>query len=77
MQRLLRNRLPVMIDMTLEDLQRAFEAGSVSCVDLVRVYLKRIEEVNKQVKAVAELDPTVLDQAKTLDEERISGRVRG
>lgn len=63
--------------MTLEDLQRAFEAGSVSCVDLVRVCLKRIEEVNKQVKAVAELDPTVLNQARILDEERASGRVRG
>lgn len=77
MERLSRDVLPNIIDMTLEDLQRSFEAGSLSSLDLVRTCLERIEEVNHQVKAVAELDPTVLDQARTLDAERVSGRVRG
>ncbi|KAJ5711739.1 hypothetical protein N7488_005895 [Penicillium malachiteum] len=45
--------------------------------DLVQAYLKRIDEVNHIVRAITELDPNALDQAKALDAERLAGNIRG
>lgn len=68
---------PSLMDMTLDDLNHGLEGGFFTSTDLVEVYLKRIEEVNNTVKAITELDPTALDQAKALDAERAAGNIRG
>lgn len=65
------------MDMTLEDLNYGLGGGFFTSTDLVQVYLKRIEEVNHIVRAITELDPTALDQAKALDAERLAGKIRG
>lgn len=68
---------PSLMDMTLDKMQQGLQCGFFTSVELVQTYLKRIEEVNGVVKAITELDPTALDQAKTLDIERSHGHLRG
>lgn len=63
--------------MTLDEMQKGLENNLFSSVDLVQTYLDRIEEVNDLVHAITELDPTALDQARILDEERGKGEIRG
>ncbi|KAJ5730536.1 uncharacterized protein N7483_005044 [Penicillium malachiteum] len=64
---------PFLMDMTLEDLNYGLEGDFFTSTDLVRSYLKRIQEVNHIVRAIAELDPAALDQAKAFDAERLAG----
>jgi Asp-tRNA(Asn)/Glu-tRNA(Gln) amidotransferase A subunit family amidase len=68
---------PAAIDLTLDAVRRGFETQSFTASDLVRVQLERIREVNDHVKAVAEIDPTAVRQAETLDLERANGHIRG
>uniref|UniRef100_A0A0B7KEX8 Amidase domain-containing protein n=1 Tax=Bionectria ochroleuca TaxID=29856 RepID=A0A0B7KEX8_BIOOC len=63
-------QFPTTIDQTLDDLNVGFSTGRFSSEDLVRTHLRRIHQVNHRMRCVAQLDPTVLDQAKTLDFER-------
>lgn len=42
-----------------------------------KAYLARIEQVNEAVHVVVETNPDALDIAKSLDEERASGSIRG
>ncbi|KAJ6004740.1 hypothetical protein N7540_012539 [Penicillium herquei] len=72
------NRLrPSLMDLTLEDLNYGLEGHFFTSTDLVRAYLERIKEVNHIVKAITELGPTALDQAKAVDAERLAGNIRG
>ncbi|SOV04110.1 uncharacterized protein UDID_20044 [Ustilago sp. UG-2017a] len=51
-----------------------------SAVDLVRVYLVRIEEVKVKgpgLRAIIETSPVALEQARKLDAERSQGKIRG
>ncbi|KAJ5093382.1 hypothetical protein N7456_009243 [Penicillium angulare] len=66
-----------LMSMTLNDVHRGLEGGFFTSTHLVQTYLKRIEEVNHVVRAITELDPTALDQAKALDAERSAGKIRG
>lgn len=54
--------------------------GDFSAVDLVRVYLVRIEEVKVKgpgLRAIIETSPVALEQARKLDAERSQGKIRG
>lgn len=67
-------------EVTIAELQQKMESGVLTSVQLVKKYMRRIEEIDKKgpsLKSVIELNPDVLTIAQQLDEERKSGRVRG
>ena len=63
---------------TVADINAAIDAGALSSEKLVALYLKRIEAYDKKgpkINSVITLNPTALDEARTLDTERtIKGR---
>jgi len=65
---------------TIADLNAAFADGTLTSEQLVSAYLKRIEAYDKQgpaINAIITLNKKALDEAKQLDAERKSGKVRG
>jgi amidase len=64
---------------TAADLQAYMAAGKTSSSALIEIYLNRIARDNNYLRAVISTTPRhLLDaEAKRLDEERESGRVRG
>ena len=65
---------------TLAELQRRFQAGSLSSASLTRHYLDRIAILDRQgprLKAIIELNPDALTIAGELDRERIAKGARG
>jgi Asp-tRNA(Asn)/Glu-tRNA(Gln) amidotransferase A subunit family amidase len=68
------------INKSIEDLQRAMQAGEVTSRQLVDVYLTRIDAYDKQgpaLNAIAVLNPTARDAARALDAERAARGPRG
>lgn len=60
--------------------QAAMSDGKVTAEQLVRVYLDRIERIDRagpKLNAVLALNPKAVDDARRLDAERKAGRVRG
>ena len=58
---------------TVQDINRAFEAGTLTSEELVRRYIARIEAYNEQgpaLRAVISIAPNALERARELDEER-------
>lgn len=58
---------------TLEDINRAFDAGALSSEKLTQLYLNRIAAYDKQgpkINSVIFLNPNALKEAKALDTER-------
>src|SRR4051794_25574061 len=58
---------------TIEDINKAFDAGALTSEKLVRLYLNRIEAYDKQgprINAVITLQSQAIEQAKALDAER-------
>jgi amidase len=67
-------------EITIDDLQKAFQSGQYSSRSLSEKYLARIAEIDKagpRVNAVIELNPDALQIADTLDQERRSKGPRG
>ncbi|MCJ1388190.1 hypothetical protein MMC18_001035 [Xylographa bjoerkii] len=64
-------------EITIDDLITYFADGTLTSVDLVRVYIERIFEVNHVLHAVGEINPDALSIARILDAERVQGRLRG
>jgi amidase len=65
---------------TIADLNVAFADGTLTSEQLVSAYLKRIEAYDKQgpaINAIITLNKKALDEARQLDAERRSGKVRG
>jgi len=65
---------------TTVELQAAMASGKLTAVSLLDAYLDRIQRLDKQgpaVNSVLELNPDAMEAAKKLDEERLSGKVRG
>src|SRR5213596_2722705 len=65
---------------TIADLNAAFAGGTLTSEHLVSAYLKRIEAYDKQgpaINAIIALNKKALDEARQLDAERKSGKVRG
>ena len=67
-------------EITIDDLQKAFQSGQYSSHSLSEKYLARIAEIDKAgpiVNAVIELNPEALQIADALDQERKSRGPRG
>lgn len=64
---------PRLLDATLDDLRIGLDAGHFTSVDLVAAYLARIDETNKDLAAVTEINPDAISIAEKLDAERESG----
>ncbi|KAJ6566552.1 amidase signature enzyme [Mycena capillaripes] len=65
--------LPDLYEASVRELQAGLDAGHFSSVQLVKAYFSRIEEVNINgpgLRAVIELNPSALKEAKLLDLER-------
>src|SRR5262245_54668720 len=65
---------------TITDLNAAFADGTLTSEELLSAYLKRIEAYDKQgpaINAIITLNKKALDEARQLDAERKSGKVRG
>ena len=65
---------------TIADLQARMRDGRLDSVTLTRAYLDRItaiDDAGPTLRAVIELNPRALDEARALDAERAAGRVRG
>src|SRR5687767_9624333 len=58
---------------TIEDINKAFDAGALTSEKLVQLYLNRIAAYDKKgpnINAVITLSPKALEQARALDKER-------
>jgi amidase len=67
-------------EITIDDIQKAFQSGQYSSRSLSEKYLARIAEIDKagpMVNAVIELNPDALQIADALDQERKSKGPRG
>src|SRR6185436_12565321 len=65
---------------TLDDLQNGLKKGKYSSVSLVKKYLGRIEEIDRQgpaLNSVIEVNPDALAVAAALDKERKEKGTRG
>lgn len=65
---------------TIPQLQAAMENGRYSSAAITRLYLDRINSIDKEgprLNAVIEINPEALSIAKSLDKEREDGKVRG
>ncbi len=70
----------VVEERTVDQLQADMTARRATSADLVRAYLKRIEQLDRRgptLRSVIALNPQALAQARILDAERRAGRVRG
>jgi amidase len=67
---------------TIDELQKKMASGEYSSVSITKMYLRRIEAIDKDKKgpalnSVIELNPDALTIAESLDAERKAGKVRG
>lgn len=65
---------------TIGELQQKMASGEYSSVSITKMYLRRIEAIDKKgpaLNAVIELNPDALMIAESLDAERKAGKVRG
>lgn len=65
------------IDADIDSMQAAMEAGRMTSVQLVRLYLDRIAKYDGPINAMLELNPDALAIADELDRERAAGGSRG
>lgn len=64
---------PPLLDATLDELRTGLDSGLFTSVDLVKAYLARIKETNKDLKAVTETNPDAIFIAAKLDAQRELG----
>lgn len=67
-------------EITVLELNNAFQSGEYTSVKVVELYLERIEKLNKNgphLNAVISINPDALETAAALDRERKNGNVRG
>lgn len=67
-------------EVTITELQNGLQSGKYSARSLVKKYLDRIDDLDKNgpaLNSVIELNPDAMSIAETLDNERKAGRVRG
>lgn len=65
---------------SISELQEKMQAGKYSSEQITKLYLDRIEAIDKKgplLNSVIEINPDALSIAKTLDEERKAGKIRG
>jgi len=67
-------------EITINQIQEAYQNGDYTITDLVQTYLDRIEEIDKNgpaLNSVLQLNPDALEIAKELDKEMKNGKIRG
>lgn len=67
-------------EVSIDELQQKMTSGEYSSVAITRLYLKRIEAIDKKgpaLNAVIEINPDALKIAAGLDAERKAGKLRG
>lgn len=67
-------------EVTITELQKLMQNGQTSSKALTKMYLKRIEKIDKNgptLNAVIELNPDALNIATKMDAERKAGNIRG
>lgn len=65
---------------SVAELQADMTSGAVTSEQLVRAYLARIDQIDRNgptLNSVLSLNPNALEQARALDAERAAGHVRG
>jgi len=62
---------------TISMFQEKMASGALSSEMICRMYLERISMVDKSLRAVMEINPDALAMARTMDEERKAGKIRG
>lgn len=63
--------------MSIDELIDAMDKGYLTSEALVNIYLERIEAYDKQFNSINQINEHALEQAKELDKERESGKLRG
>jgi amidase len=67
-------------EMSIGEIQAAIKAGRLDAESLVKMYLARIETIDRNgptLRSVQEINPDAILIARALDEERKAGRSRG
>ena len=67
-------------EFTIEKFQEKMAKGELSAEKITQLYLDRINAIDKngiRLNSVIEINPDALQIAKSLDEERIAGNIRG
>lgn len=64
-------------EITIDELQQKMKSGELTAEQICQKYLDRINMVDPQLKAIIELNPDALSIARSLDEERKNGKIRG
>jgi len=67
-------------EITIDALQEKMQKGQLTAVVLTKMYLKRIQEIDKSgptLNSIIELNPDALTIAAAMDAERKAGKVRG
>lgn len=65
---------------TVDELQQRMQSNQLSSVAITKMYLKRIETIDKkglQLNAVIEINPDAVAIARQMDNERKVGKIRG
>ena len=65
------------IDMTADETLQALQSRKVTSEELVLRSLAQINKTNHHLRAVLQVSPTILHDAKERDRERLSGFIRG
>ena len=68
-----------LMDATVTELSGEMESGNVTSEQLVQMYIDRISAYDKKKKlnSIISINPNALQEARTLDEERKAGNIRG
>lgn len=67
-------------EITVDELQQKMQSGKLTARTITEMYLKRIQEIDKEgpkLNSVIEVNPDALSIADSLDQERKDGKVRG
>ncbi|KAL2842381.1 amidase signature domain-containing protein [Aspergillus pseudoustus] len=62
---------------SIDDLQELLSTSKLTSVDLLQCYLERIYQTDSYLKAIIQHNPDALRIARSMDQERANGRVRG
>ncbi|KAL3477186.1 amidase signature domain-containing protein [Aspergillus californicus] len=66
-----------LLEATIDDLQELLSDGSLTSVDLLQCYQERIHQTDAYLNAILQHNPDASRIARSLDQERSSGRIRG
>lgn len=68
--------VPLILEMTIDDIATGLDAGKFTSVQLVETFLERIKEVDHIFHSIIETNPDAVHIARELDEERMFSQKR-